>query len=185
MARRIPHFLALVVVGALLLLGQARADPTTWAVDITDAGYRPSSITIAPGDTLLWRNVGTRVHSSTSDSGVWDSGPIAPGGTYSRLFADAQAIYRYHSTFDGPSFRGEVVVQVATPTPVPSGTPGPTPTQGNLCFPGGEQAVVVPVLGLYIWVDGVWQESNGYPGLQREETPCPDGRVIPPDTRLV
>lgn len=210
--RCIPPVLAAALIGGMLLLGPAHAQPYTWTVDITDQGYRPQSITINLGDTITWLNIGTRVHSSTSDSCpgacVWDSGPIQPGESYSRTFTDAYAIYGYHSDYDARNFQGYVTVQVApvtpTPTPGPSGTPsptptlpaesptptptrtpGPTPTEGNLCYPPGEIAVFVPVLNLYVWVDGVWEESNGKFGLQREEFHCTGNITIPPDTKLV
>lgn len=213
-----------------MLLGGGDAGATTWTVQIRDGSYNPQSITITMGDTVTWVNTGTRNHTSTSDSGVWDSGIIAPGGTYDRTFSDAHGIFRYHDSFD--QFGGEVIVQVpptsptptpsatatpapsatptptatataspsptptappptATPSPTPSGTPGPTPTggptstPGNLCYPEGDIAIYIPVLELYVWIDGVWQETNGYFGLQRDPFVCEDGRILPPDTQLI
>ena len=32
--------------------------------------------------------------------------------------------------------------------------------------------------------EGIWEESNGLPGLQETETVLEDGTIIPPDPRL-
>ncbi|MGH7718943.1 MAG: hypothetical protein ACREON_08905, partial [Gemmatimonadaceae bacterium] len=61
----------------------------TVVVAIQNFTFLPADLRIRRGTTVTWVNCepgGIDPHSSTSDGGVWDSGLIPPGGTYSRTF---------------------------------------------------------------------------------------------------
>ena len=48
------------------------------------------------GDTVTWTNKGSAPHTTTSDiMGVWDSGSMGPGGTFSHTLTTAGE-YPYH-----------------------------------------------------------------------------------------
>jgi plastocyanin len=49
-------------------------------------GFKPKSITVAPGTTVRWVNHGQERHTVTSRDGLFDSGPMAPGATYTYTF---------------------------------------------------------------------------------------------------
>lgn len=56
-------------------------------IDIVDFAFEPSSVTIAPGTTVIWTNTGVAPHTVTGDFD--DSGILEPGQTYEWTFTDA------------------------------------------------------------------------------------------------
>ena len=101
---------------AVPFLPTARAAETV-SVEIVNLSYNPSSITIAPGDTVIWYNNESSLHHSvTSDAGVtpsFDSGEIVAGATWSHTF-DTEGTFAYHCMFH-PSMHGTVIVQTGIP----------------------------------------------------------------------
>ncbi len=80
------------------------------SVTIRESGYSPATVTIRPGEHVIWVNGGTRDHTVTSDSGTQiNSGAITPGNEFSLRFAKA-GTYSYHSAFLRDHMRGTVVV---------------------------------------------------------------------------
>lgn len=51
--------------------------------------------TVKVGTTVTWKNIDDTEHTSTSNSGVWDSGVIGVGHTYSVTF-NQTGTYPYH-----------------------------------------------------------------------------------------
>jgi plastocyanin len=73
-------------------------------------GTQGGAVTIKAGQTVLWKNTGTVPHTSTSDTGVWNSGNLAAAtGTYIRTFS-AAGTFPYHCTIHGVAMAGTVVV---------------------------------------------------------------------------
>ncbi len=64
-------------------------------VSIVDFSFQPSNLAIAAGDTVRWTNHGGFLHSSTSNSGIWDSGILENGDSYMRGFPTSGP-YSYH-----------------------------------------------------------------------------------------
>lgn len=68
--------------------------PTTFQVNIveggstSDWGYDPPSLEVGVGDTVVWTNTGSVDHTVTADDGSFDSGMIAPGGTWEYTFEE-------------------------------------------------------------------------------------------------
>ena len=59
-------------------------------------GFSPATLTILPGTTVTWKNMSSAPHTVTSDDGqTFDSGNIAPGGTFTFKFTVAGS-YPYH-----------------------------------------------------------------------------------------
>lgn len=77
-------------------------------VAIMDFQFAPATINVRVGQTVMWRNNGPSPHTSTSDSGLWDSGTLNPGRSFSRTFTTA-GMFTYHCEIH-PSMRGTVVV---------------------------------------------------------------------------
>ena len=74
-------------------------------------GYSPNPAVVAVGSTVMWMNTDSVAHTATSSTGVWDSGVIAPGGSFSRVFS-ATGTYPYFCTIHGAAaMSGTVVVQ--------------------------------------------------------------------------
>ncbi|MBF6055432.1 hypothetical protein AF335_08655 [Streptomyces eurocidicus] len=78
-------------------------------VMIKDFAFDPSSVTVHPGDTVRWINKGGTDHTSTSDTGLWDSLRIAPGESFRRTFGTA-GTFPYHCAIH-PSMKGTVTVR--------------------------------------------------------------------------
>ena len=75
--------------------------------------FVPSEVAIAPGTTVTWTNTDDIQHSTTSDTGIWDSGLLSNGQTFSHTFADP-GVYPYycvlHGAPGGVGMSGTVVV---------------------------------------------------------------------------
>jgi plastocyanin len=110
---------ALLLVGALQVpssaldrgarsSGHSALAATGSRVKIIDFAFRPGTLTIAKGTRVKWTNRGAVTHTSTSNKGVWDSGSIAPGGTFSRVFKRA-GTFKYHCTIH-PTMTAKIVV---------------------------------------------------------------------------
>jgi plastocyanin len=70
--------------------------------------FRPRTLTIQTGTRVRWTNASGVHHTTTSDTGVWDSGHMPPGDTFSRRFR-SEGTFRYHCTIHA-SMRGTIVV---------------------------------------------------------------------------
>ena len=85
----------------------------TFAVTIQDFSFSPVSLTVKAGSSVRWTNNGPSDHTTTSNTGAWDSGPIPPGGSFTVTF-DQPGIFSYHCAIHPPnlfpSFVGIVTV---------------------------------------------------------------------------
>ena len=70
--------------------------------------YSPQTITINVGETVNWVWVGGN-HSTTSDTGIWDSGQHSPPFTFAHTF-NTQGTFPYHCTVHGFAMTGTVQV---------------------------------------------------------------------------
>ena len=74
------------------------------------SAYAPNPVTITSGTTVTWTNNDSIAHTSTSDTaGVFNSGTIAAGGSFSFTF-QTKGTVTYHCTIH-PGMVGTVVVQ--------------------------------------------------------------------------
>src|SRR5215510_12157241 len=79
------------------------------ASTMTSTAFAPNPVTVAVGGTVTWANNDSTTHTSTSDSGAWNSGSIVPGGTFTRTFSTA-GTFTYHCSIH-PNIVGTVTVQ--------------------------------------------------------------------------
>jgi plastocyanin len=86
-------------------------------VTIEDFDFNPSvfGVSVPPGTTITWTNNGPTVHTTTSDNGVWDSGDLQAGQSYSFTFADP-GVYWYFCR-PHPFMRGTITIDPNAPTP--------------------------------------------------------------------
>jgi len=82
---------------------------TVKRVKIINFAFKPKTITIAKGTKVRWRNDGSVSHTTTSNKGLWDSGVLAPGATFGRLFRKV-GTFKYHCTIHPTLMRGKIVV---------------------------------------------------------------------------
>jgi len=93
----------------------------TTNVTQTEYMFTAKTITINVGDTVTWTNNGTIPHTSTSDTGVWDSSSMNPGQSFSFTFANA-GTFPYHCSFhQSLGMVGTVTVNAVNPPPPPPG----------------------------------------------------------------
>src|SRR6185503_19560720 len=71
------------------LLSACALQAATVDVLIQNFAFNPSSVTINVGDTVTWRQIDTTQHTSTSDSGIWNSGVLNQGQSFSHTFNTA------------------------------------------------------------------------------------------------
>ncbi len=72
--------------------------------------FSPGTITIPAGTVVTWKNSDVIQHSSTSLTGVWNSGNLNPGQTYSRTFS-TPGTFNYQCQIHGAIMSGTVIVQ--------------------------------------------------------------------------
>jgi len=65
------------------------------ASTLTTTAYNPNPITVAVGTTVSFLNSDNTTHTSVSNTGVWSSGNIAPGGRFNTTLTVAGS-YPYH-----------------------------------------------------------------------------------------
>lgn len=107
----------------------ATPTPTIGAVSIVDFGFNPQSVTIPVGSSIRWTNTGNRNHTSASDNGLWNSGTIPPGQTFTRVFTTVGS-FPYHCNIH-PAMTGTinvVAISCAANTPTATATATSTPT---------------------------------------------------------
>jgi plastocyanin len=117
-------FTIIAILAALLLLGgagcstsknttQTPINTTTAAtsntINIVNFTFTPGTLTVKAGTTVTWTNNDTTTHRPTSDTGVFDSGDLAPGATFSFTFNNT-GTFSYHCSIH-PYMTGKVIVQ--------------------------------------------------------------------------
>jgi plastocyanin len=81
---------------------------TARAVSIEDNFFEPADAAIEPGDTVTWTNNGAVPHTVTAENGLFDSGVLEPGESYTVDF-DGQGTVAYYCTLH-PEMRGSLTV---------------------------------------------------------------------------
>jgi plastocyanin len=73
------------------------------------AAFVPNPVTVSAGATLTWSNTDSTTHDMVSDSGIWDSGRIAPGDRFNFTFP-SRGSFPFHCSIHA-GMVGTVVVQ--------------------------------------------------------------------------
>jgi len=81
--------------------------PGTYNVAISSFSFSPKEIAINSGDTVVWTNNDSAIHTVTGSG--WGSSDLKQGETYSRTF-DTVGTYEYYCNLH-PSMTGSVVVK--------------------------------------------------------------------------
>ena len=108
----LPKIHRLLVIGAAALL-VTTGEAADFTIRIQNFSFIPASQTVAPGDTVTWMNEDAVAHTSTSGtpgnkSGMWDSGALANGQSFSHTF-DAAGTFDYFCEFH-TFMRGMIIV---------------------------------------------------------------------------
>jgi plastocyanin len=106
----IPLSIMTVLVFAAHAVAQSTApDPnSTTTVNIHDDTFDPAQLNVAPGKTVTWTNGDSEAHTVTADNGLFDSGVLEPGQSYSTWLGGSGTV-DYHCELH-PDMKGTIVV---------------------------------------------------------------------------
>jgi plastocyanin len=92
--------------------GTATTPPGDVIIKVLDNEFDPKSAMVNAGQTVTWDWQGSDVHSTTSDTGVWDSTIKSKPFSFSRPFtaADAGKTFSYHCEVHGVDMSGTITV---------------------------------------------------------------------------
>ena len=84
-------------------------------VIMKDIAFSPSSLTVTVGTTVTWINNDSMDHTVTSgtpgnNTGVFDSGTIAPSGKFTFTF-NTKGTFQYYCTFHPTQMQAAITVQ--------------------------------------------------------------------------
>jgi plastocyanin len=92
------------------MAGMLRVAPVIdQTVEIFDNFFSPAVIQIQLGQSIRWMNMGIRTHTSTSDTGIWDSDSIFAGNHFDFTFP-SEGVYHYHCNMHPLIMHGTVIV---------------------------------------------------------------------------
>jgi len=112
-SHRLTIFLVCAALFHVGLWAHGAQAQTELNVSIDNGGYAPQVTRVPAGTIVTWTN-NEGVHTTTSRDGLWDSGVLTVGDSFTYLF-DTVGIYRYYDTIHGwPSGTIEVVHSLAT-----------------------------------------------------------------------
>lgn len=89
--------------------GPSPTPPSPNTVTMAGMTFSPATLTVSVGTMVTWKNDDGIAHTSTSDTGVWDTGNLAPGASSTTTFTKAGS-YPYHCTYHS-GMKGTIVVQ--------------------------------------------------------------------------
>lgn len=92
-----------------LLPGQTSGIPLVTQITMQNLRFIPETVIVPAGTEITWINDDSVTHTVTSDTSLFDSSIIRPGGTFSFTFTDI-GTYDYHCTIHS-GMRGTIIVQ--------------------------------------------------------------------------
>jgi len=113
-----------LAAAVLLSTWGATATADTHAVEIAGFSFDPPELTIAVGDSVVWTNEDSAVHTVTSGvdctpDGYFDSGDIGSGNAWGYAFT-ATGEYPYYCLYHCPQMEGRITVLEPTPAVEPT-----------------------------------------------------------------
>lgn len=160
MIKRLNRIKLAVVISTMFGLFAAQlVFATDYFVNMTDLDtFDPANLTINVGDKVTWvNNTDFEDHTVTSNTGVWDSGNVAPGEMFARTFNSPGTFpYRcqYHANPAGTSgMIGSITVSTVV-QPMLSAPARPNNTQFQFTIAGtsGQIYVIETSSNLTTWV---------------------------------
>jgi len=163
-------------------------DPPTGGsvtVAMRDDFFSPRDVTVQPGVTITWQNEGSKNHTSTSDTNLWDSGSVGTGVSWSWTVPSATQLgtdFPYYCIFHGD--------------PGGSGMAGAIHVGDASTDPGGDATVTVTTPGATFSPDFVeilpgetvaWMFSGSTHNVTFEDESPPGGDIpdSPPGTEVI
>jgi plastocyanin len=107
-SRKQPFHYTLCVLAIIAALWSNPAFGSDANINIINFAFTPNTASINVNDSVTWTWVGSP-HTSTSDTGLWDSGVFSTGHTFTRAFTSAGS-FPFHCTVH-PFMTGTITVQ--------------------------------------------------------------------------
>jgi plastocyanin len=85
-------------------------DTEAWRVAINDNYFEPRTLEVPVGATVTWTNYGGNAHTVTSYRGLFDSGELKYGATFSRTFSEPGS-YHYNCKLHPNEMGGAIIVR--------------------------------------------------------------------------
>jgi plastocyanin len=120
--------LLIPLVAASTLVLPSSGAAATISVRITATAFSPKTITVNYGDTVTWTNADTANHQLVANNGIFASGLLKTGQSYSFTFKGAGK-YPYHDALK-PSLSGTITVK-GPPASVTLGVASPIIAYGD------------------------------------------------------
>lgn len=169
--------LTVAVAAVTLLLTAGVATALTNEVKLDSYAFDPPERHISPGESIRFRGHAAEAHTATSVDGLWDTGPLTNGQTYTVTFT-APGVYRYYCRFHPNLMTGVIYVggPSSAPPPAPASVPPaaapvaggpPAPASSTTASPGLAPTPEPTVPGLYATV------APAPPSLPAVTTPAP------------
>lgn len=113
----IAGLIALLIAAAPTVVGadhrsNSGAESPTLVVErvrIVNFAFRPRSLTISAGTRVRWV-VREGTHSTTSNTGLWNSGVLSQGEAFGRIFRKT-GTFKYHYRVHPSAMRGIITVR--------------------------------------------------------------------------
>lgn len=102
------------LIGVFLLLvfvacsDDENGDPAANEVGMSPTSFIPAQLTIRAGETVVWNNTDSMLHTVTSNDGLFNEN-VQPGASFSYTFATA-GTYGYVCTLH-PGMNGTIIVE--------------------------------------------------------------------------
>jgi plastocyanin len=84
-------------------------EPVVHTVTIETMAFRPSTVTVRPGDRVVWVNKDFFPHTATMPGGLFDSGSIEPEASWT-FTPEATGMLEYTCTFH-PTMKATIRVE--------------------------------------------------------------------------
>ncbi len=104
MKKRLFYFAVMVISGILLIYSCSKShnspnpvitgNGATASVSIVNMSFSPDTLKIAAGTTVTWTNNDSMTHTVTATGGLFDSGNLPAGMTFTHTFSTA-GTYNY------------------------------------------------------------------------------------------
>ncbi|MBS9716018.1 cupredoxin family copper-binding protein [Pseudohalocynthiibacter aestuariivivens] len=88
--------------------GRAHESSKLHEVDIVNFAFVPETISVHPGDRIVWTNRDLSPHTATAESGDWDTGELGQGQS-AELAVTEDMVGSFFCTFH-PNMKGQLVL---------------------------------------------------------------------------
>jgi plastocyanin len=114
MAKHIALIIVLALVSVLLIGCSSTSTTKTTsetgnAINVANYAFVPNTLTVKVGTTVTWTNKDSVTHTVDSNTGVFNSGFLLPGKTFSYTF-NSIGTFQYHCAIH-PYMTGTIIVQ--------------------------------------------------------------------------